>query len=302
MANFSVSFRSSSFYDDEMGSSYSTSVIPSSLDVQVGDTVTFSYVRQAGGATSVSVSGFDTGEWNSTAISVLTNGQSTVRTVTAAGTDTILGNYSGASGFLTRSVAITATSSNAPPNASISGDTTGIVGNIVNVDAGSSVDPDGDTISYSFVVTKNAVAQFSRGSSTDPTWSWTPITSGTYVTEVTASDGVATDVATLTSVISASSSSSGSDGGYGFEVFDSLGNLVLNNKMMFIRKGPTLTTNSSGYGTKTVTGVSTTAKVNIPIAGADTASVTVTGAGTTSRVITVTNGALSTVYPIAIMR
>lgn len=109
MANHNVSITSSSFYDPEMGTERFTSANPSSLNITQGDTVTFTYTQQSGGQSYVTMTNFDSGEWNSTANATLYNGQSVVRTRTAVGSDTVTANFP-ASSFTDRNISITAVS------------------------------------------------------------------------------------------------------------------------------------------------------------------------------------------------
>ena len=107
MANHNISVRSSSFYDREMGTSYFTSVSPTSLTVTEGDTITVSYVRGSGGQSYVDITNWDSGEWNSTSNARLYSGQSVVRTLLASsGSDSITANFPSSS-FRDRSFTVT---------------------------------------------------------------------------------------------------------------------------------------------------------------------------------------------------
>lgn len=301
MANHTVNVSSSAFYDSETGWFYSSNSTPATLDITDGDTVTWVYSRGSNGSTSVSIGAFDAGEWNSTTSATLTNGQSVVRTYTGGtGGDTVSVNFT-ASGFNDKTTVITSTAANAAPLASLTGDTSAIANNAVSVDAGASIDPDGDSLTYAFEVKKNSVVQFSRVAGTDPTWSYTPTASGTYVTTVTVSDSVLTDTATLTTTVYTASGNSGSGGGYGFEVFDSLGNLVLDHRTMLVRYVGSITTNVSGAGSTVVSGVTSNSVITVPIAGNDAATYSITGSGST-RTVSITNGAASSTYTVSMMR
>ena len=107
MANHNISVRSSSFYDREMGTSYITSVSPTSLTVTEGDTITVSYVKGSGGQSYVDITNWDSGEWNSTSNARLYSGQSVVRTLLASsGSDSITANFPSSS-FRDRSFTVT---------------------------------------------------------------------------------------------------------------------------------------------------------------------------------------------------
>lgn len=111
MANYTVTVTSSSFYSPEMGTSYFTSVNPTSLTLVDGDTLTVTYNRQSGGQTYVDIANWDSGEWNSTANARLYSGGSVVRTLLASsGNDTLTANFP-SSNFRDRNFTITATSS-----------------------------------------------------------------------------------------------------------------------------------------------------------------------------------------------
>lgn len=302
MANHNVAVSSSAFYDSEVGWFYSSSSSPATLDIVDGDTVTWTYTQGSNGATSVSISAFDTGEWNNTALASLTNGQSVVRTYQGgAGNDTITVNFSGS--FTDKTTVITVVSGNQAPNAIISGDTTAIATNSVSVDGGSSTDPDNDSLTYAYVVKQGTTTVFSRTASTDPSWFYIPTSAGTYVTTLTVDDGNGeSDTATLTTTVYAASAEFTSSLNYGFEVFNADGDLVLDNRTVMIRSGAALTTDASGNGSVVISGVDANTVFALALGGAGTtASYTVTGSGT-SRTVTLSNGDPSSTYRVSIMR
>jgi len=300
MANHNVAVSSSAFFDSELGWSYSSNSNPATLDIIDGDTVIWTYTRGADGSNTVSIGAFDTGEWNITTAQSLSNGQSVSRTYSGTGNDTISVNFT-SSEFIDRTTVVTATSANSAPVATCTGDTTAFTNTSVAVDSSASTDPENDTLTYAFVVKRSGVTMFSRTASATPTWSYTPTSSGTYITTVTVSDGSLTDTANLTTTIYVGSGSSGSGGGYGFEIFDSGGNLVLDHRTMLVRYVGAITTNSSGAGSTTVSNVTTHSIITVPIAGNDNAAFTVTGTGT-SRTVSISGGAASATYTVSMMR
>lgn len=300
MANHNVAVSSSAFFDSELGWTYSSNSNPATLDITDGDTVIWTYTQGTNGSTTVSIGGFDTGEWNSTSAQTLSNGQSVSRTYSGTGNDTLSVNFT-ASGFIDRTTVITATSANAAPVASCTGDTTAFTNTSVAVDASASIDPDNDALTYAFVSKRNGTTMFSRTASTNPSWSFTPTVSGTYITTATVSDGSLTDTASLSTTIYAGSAGSGSGGGFGFEIFDSGGNLVLDHRTMLVRYVGSITTNASGAGSTTVVGVDANSIITVPIGGNDTATFSVTGTGT-SRTVSIANGEASSTYTVSMMR
>jgi hypothetical protein len=63
------------------------------ITMQVGDTLTVTYIRNAGGQSSVTINNWDSGLWNDTSSIVLNDGDSVVRTATSAGTDQIVADF-----------------------------------------------------------------------------------------------------------------------------------------------------------------------------------------------------------------
>ena len=94
MANYTMTISSSSEYEPGFGTISFSSFSPNRT-LQVGDTLTISYTRYAGGATSVSVEGWESGKWNNTSNATLTSGQSVTRTATAGAVDVLTAVFSG---------------------------------------------------------------------------------------------------------------------------------------------------------------------------------------------------------------
>lgn len=110
MANHNINVTSSSFYDREMGTTRSTQVSPSSLNVTQGDTITVKYTQGSGGQTYVDITGWDSYKWNSTSYARLYSGQTVVRTLNASsGSDVLTANFPSSS-FLDRNFTINAIS------------------------------------------------------------------------------------------------------------------------------------------------------------------------------------------------
>lgn len=90
---------------------------------------------------------------------------------------------------------------NAPPVAVVQFDSeTATVGDIVQLDATASSDPDGDPLSFSFAFEPPANSDATLSATDVATPSFIPDVPGTYVATVTVSDGQATDTATITLV------------------------------------------------------------------------------------------------------
>ena len=122
MANSSVTITSSSFYDREIGTSYFSSASPSSLSLEVGNIVTFSYNISQGGDSSVTVQNLDSGKWedsngNPITSFTLTAQQTKTIKVVDSGTDIITINFLSSS-FNDKTITATITGS-ATPNTEI---------------------------------------------------------------------------------------------------------------------------------------------------------------------------------------
>ena len=302
MASHTVTFRASSFYEPEMNQTFkTTSVSPTTLDVSPGDTVTFKYLAGPGGPSNLTMTGFSATIFSPSGNQSLYSNQTSVRTVLASGSNTIFASWA-ASGFNSRSCAITSTQSNAAPVASVVGDISVLLGNAVNLDAGTSTDPDGDTVTYAFAARKNGTTIFSRSPSAEQTWSFTPNSTGIWVTEVTVLDpSYASDKATLTTTVANADSGNGSETGYGMEIRDAFGNTQLTHNTMMIRKVGAVTVNSSGSGSTVVGNVDSLTRFVVSASGGASVKFTVTGSGST-RTISITGGDPSAKYTISAVR
>ena len=118
MANYTITVSSSSEYEPYFGVIYSTGMTPVNTTMQVGDTLTVTYTRYAGGQSSVTISNWDPARWNASSDVVLNAGNSVVRTATSAGVDQLVSDFP-SSNFSDRNASVTIESSIINPDTSV---------------------------------------------------------------------------------------------------------------------------------------------------------------------------------------
>ncbi len=97
------------------------------------------------------------------------------------------------------SVTITVNQPNRAPVANAGVDQSVAVNTLVRLDGSGSSDPDGNTLTYAWAKTSGPAATLSSTSAAKPTF--TPTTAGTYIFELTVSDGTLTNKASVTIVV-----------------------------------------------------------------------------------------------------
>lgn len=196
MANYTITVSSESEYvGPPLYVIYSTSMQPN-ITMQVGDTLTVTYIKYAGGQSSVTINNWDSGLWNDTSSIVLNDGDSVVRTATSAGTDQIVADFPSSS-FPDRNRIVTIENSVVDPDTSVTFSTNSPVGpdatsyTLSTSGAGSVTTYEVRTSSYAGTIIKTFT-----GSVSNTTVNHQPSTSGTtyYVTAYvsTANGGVGT--------------------------------------------------------------------------------------------------------------
>lgn len=114
MANHSITVRSGSEYEPGVGVIFYTQAYPQNSTATIGDTVTVTYIKDAGGQSNVTISGWDASMWNSAASVQLASNQSVTRTITGGGSDLVVVDFP-SSNFPDRSFRVTATSAASAP-------------------------------------------------------------------------------------------------------------------------------------------------------------------------------------------
>ena len=276
--------------------------------LEVGDTLTISLSAISGFVCRLRVTRPSGLFGHTTTATVSENGSfaDVVESTAAGNTYTITGTFQRLQGtppldsFVTRDTLtfnIAQIPSNSTPTANIVGDTSGFTNGAIDVDAASSVDPDGDSLTYAFATVRSGTTVFSQAASSTPGFSFTPTLTGTYITTVTVSDGELSSTNSITTTVFAGTPADpGSNGDYGFEVFDANGTTIINSSELLIRQGGTITTNASGTGSLTLTGVGTGASIGVSTGGEDDATSALTG--TTDRTITLSNASASSTYEV----
>ena len=114
MANYTITVTSESEYvGPPLYVIYSTSMGPN-ITMEVGDTLTVTYTKNAGGQSSVTINNWDSSFWNDSSSIVLNNGDSVVRTATAAGVDQLVADFP-SSNFPDRNRSVTINAAAATP-------------------------------------------------------------------------------------------------------------------------------------------------------------------------------------------
>ena len=117
MANYTITVDSGSEYEPGFGPIFFTSMQPN-ITMSVGDTLTVTYIKYAGGQTSVTINNWDSGLWSDTSSVVLSDGQSVVRTAIASGNDLLVADFP-SSNFPDRNRTVTIESVSVTPDTSI---------------------------------------------------------------------------------------------------------------------------------------------------------------------------------------